>query len=89
MGASKQTPNIKLPQWQASDRIEMADFNNAMSTIDSALTSRPTLIFQAGTTAPEDKRLFWIDTTPVTGGLKAYYNGEWRYVAAAFAPPAQ
>lgn len=37
-------------------------------------------VFHAGTTAPENKGLLWIDTTANTGGLK-YYNGSaWVHV---------
>ena len=84
MGASKQTPNLRLPLWQSTDRIEMTDFNQAMTTIDSALNARPTKLFEVGTTPPKDKRIFWIDSTPITGGIKAYINGQWTHVATAF-----
>ena len=30
------TPNLHLPQWEASDRIMMDDFNDAMQSIDAA-----------------------------------------------------
>ena len=37
--ASSQTTNYQLPQWAKSDRIQMSDFNAAMSTIDAALAA--------------------------------------------------
>lgn len=37
-------------------------------------------VFHAGTTAPDNKGLLWIDTTATTGGLK-YHNGTaWVHV---------
>lgn len=33
------TQNHHLPQWERADRIQMSDFNHAMSGIDSALTA--------------------------------------------------
>ena len=38
--ASSQTTNYSLPQWAKSDRIQMSDFNAAMSTIDAALAAK-------------------------------------------------
>lgn len=41
-------------------------------------------IFYAGTSAPSNTKLLWIDTTATTGGLK-YYNGSaWVHVPVAF-----
>lgn len=41
-------------------------------------------VFHAGTTAPSNKGLLWIDTTANTGGLK-YYNGSaWVHVPVAY-----
>ena len=37
-------------------------------------------IFHAGTSAPENTNLLWIDTTPVTGGLKYYNGSSWARV---------
>lgn len=37
MAATNKTPNYDLPQWVASDPVEMADFNQAMSDIDTNL----------------------------------------------------
>lgn len=37
MASTNKTPNYDLPQWVASDPVEMADFNQAMSDIDSNL----------------------------------------------------
>lgn len=52
------------------------------------VTGKPTLqsaVFSAGTTAPADKSLLWIDTTAGTGGLK-YWNGSaWVTVPVAYA----
>ena len=41
-------------------------------------------IFYAGTSAPSDTTIFWIDTNASTGGLK-YYNGSaWVVVPVAY-----
>lgn len=41
-------------------------------------------IYSAGTTAPSNTKLLWVDTTANTGGLK-YYNGTaWVHVPVAF-----
>ena len=40
--------------------------------------------FHAGTSAPSNTKLLWIDTTATTGGLK-YYNGtDWVTVPVRF-----
>lgn len=52
--------------------------------IYNALQSVQTAVFSAGTTAPSNTKLLWIDTTATTGGLK-YYNGSaWVYVPVAY-----
>lgn len=38
MSYSSETPNLGLPQWVLSDPPQMADFNNAFSTIDEHTT---------------------------------------------------
>ena len=41
-------------------------------------------VFHAGTSAPANKGLLWVDTTANTGGLK-YYNGSaWVHVPVAY-----
>lgn len=48
------------------------------------LESRPAVVFYAGTVAPADTSILWIDTTANTGGLK-YYNGStWVHVPVAY-----
>jgi hypothetical protein len=43
-----------------------------------------TQVFSAGTSAPSNTNLLWVDTTADTGGLK-YYNGSaWVHVPVAF-----
>ena len=48
-------------------------------------TQLPSLCpFAAGTSAPADTKKLWIDTTPVTGGLK-YWNGSaWTTVPVGY-----
>lgn len=42
-------------------------------------------VFVAGTKAPTDTKVLWIDTTPTDGGLK-YHNGKaWVHVPVAYA----
>lgn len=63
-----------------------ASLNNyALKTyVDDALASLVTDIFVAGTTAPSNTKLLWIDTTASSGGLK-YYNGSaWKHVPVAW-----
>ena len=33
------TPNLHLPQWEETDRIQMDDFNDAMASIDAAVAA--------------------------------------------------
>ena len=33
------TPNLHLPQWEETDRIQMDDFNDAMASIDTAVAA--------------------------------------------------
>lgn len=41
-------------------------------------------LFASGTEAPSNKNILWIDTTPITGGLK-YHNGSaWVHVPVAY-----
>lgn len=50
-----------------------ADHSHSFESLSGA-------VFHAGTTAPANTGLFWIDTTANTGGLK-YYNGSaWVHV---------
>lgn len=43
-----------------------------------------TQVFHAGTTAPTNTNLLWIDTNSTTGGLK-YYNGtSWIHIPVAY-----
>ena len=46
----------------------------AHNDIRNAVNNCMTAVFVAGTTAPSNTKLLWIDTTPTTGGLK-YHNG--------------
>lgn len=41
-------------------------------------------IFSAGTAAPEETHLLWIDTTPNTGGLKYHDGTSWVHVPVAY-----
>lgn len=40
-------------------------------------------IFAAGASAPERTDILWVDTTPVTGGLKYYDGSAWAHVPTA------
>lgn len=64
-------------------KADLADY--ALKTyVDEALASLVTDIYVAGTTAPSNTKLLWIDTTASTGGLK-YYNGSaWTHVPVAW-----
>ena len=41
-------------------------------------------IFSAGTSAPTNTKLLWIDTTATTGGLKYYNGSSWVHVPVAY-----
>ena len=43
--ASNSTPNYSLPQWEMDDRILVEDFNEAMHSIDEALSLKAQVIF--------------------------------------------
>ena len=67
--------------------MDSADGGQMKKAPVSALTAALGLkakIFQAGTDAPADTGLLWIDTTATTGGLK-YHNGTaWVHVPVAY-----
>lgn len=84
MAASNQTPILKLSQWSPSDTVRMEDFNADHKKIDNAFKNLQTDIWHAGTTPPDNKKLLWIDTTAVTGGLKFYNGAAWVHVPVAF-----
>ena len=78
------TPNINTTYYLSANNMviretEIATLNGYVeSMIDN------TGVFSAGTTAPSNTKLLWIDTTATTGGLK-YYNGSaWVHVPVAF-----
>ena len=39
------TPNLQLPQWEASDRIHHDDFNDAFQTLDTAVSGKSSIVF--------------------------------------------
>lgn len=41
-------------------------------------------VYSVGTSAPENTKLLWIDTTSGTGGLKYYDGSAWKHVPVAF-----
>lgn len=43
------TPNLQLPQWEASDRIHHEDFNDAFAAIDEAVAANTAAITRIAT----------------------------------------
>lgn len=73
----------------AENSVGTANIINGSITIDDLsdnlvayLNSLAPQPYVAGTTAPSNNKLFWLDTTATTGGLK-YYNGS-AWVAVPF-----
>ena len=62
--ASSETQNYALPQWAADDRIMREEFNGAMATIDSALHSKPELVFGTYTGNGAASRTISLGFTP-------------------------
>ena len=62
--ASSQTTNYSLPQWSKSDRIQMSDFNAAMSTIDAALAGKSGVTFGTYTGNGAASRTISLGFTP-------------------------
>ena len=62
--ASSQTTNYSLPQWAKSDRIQMSDFNAAMSTIDAALAGKSGVTFGTYTGNGAASRTISLGFTP-------------------------
>jgi len=61
-----------------------ANGNNIVNTYATKTALNNLSFFSAGTSAPTNTKLLWIDTTANTGGLK-YYNGSaWVHVPVAF-----
>lgn len=52
--------------------------------VDDTIGNMITAIVTAGTTAPSDTRLLWIDTTADTGGLKFYNGTSWVHVPVGY-----
>jgi len=87
MASTSKTTQLGLNQWAENDVVRMEDFNSDNKKIDDAFKNLQTDIWAAGTAPPANKKLLWIDTTPVSGGLK-YYNGSaWVNVPVAFTTP--
>lgn len=60
------------------------DITLAASDVGAAAANHTHSVFHAGTTAPGDTKLLWIDTNSATGGLK-YHNGSaWVHVPVAY-----
>ena len=47
-----------------------------------SVTSIP--VYAYGTSAPVNTNLLWVDTTPLTGGLKYYNGSQWLHVPVAY-----
>ena len=83
-----------LPQPDAGAMTGKLDISHGGTGAASAEEARASLglgavatlgtLYVAGTTAPTDTKVLWIDTTANTGGLK-YYNGTaWVHVPVAY-----
>ena len=68
------------------DTTPTADSTNPVTSggVRTALDALVTDVFVAGTTAPENTKLLWIDTTATTGGLKYYNGSSWVHVPVAY-----
>lgn len=81
-------PNTWMPTAAEVGADESGAANTALtdakSYTDDKLASFSSCPYIAGTTAPDNTNLLWIDTNATTGGLK-YYNGtEWVHVPVAY-----
>lgn len=47
MASASKTPNLNLPQWVASEKPEMVDFNEAFGAIDAAQNPQPIVLTPA------------------------------------------
>lgn len=78
-----------MPKLKAGEPVESwhaATKQYVDSSISAATQSIVTDIYFAGTEAPDNKKLLWIDTAATTGGLKYYDEAttSWLHVPVAF-----
>lgn len=80
------TGNTSVDTIPVSGSTKMVTSGGVYSYLNSSSTSSVTNYkpYYAGTSAPSNKNLLWIDTTATTGGLKYYNGSSWVHVPVAF-----
>ena len=74
MAATNSTTNYGLPQWVATDKPQMADFNTAMADIDTSIN----LVQAGGNTDGRFTAMPYIGTAPIVEtGFDAVTNAVW------------
>lgn len=95
---TKENPilNLGLPRGEAgeadgavmyasSQSLTEAQKTQARNNIDAISASEVMAdVFYAGSSAPSNTKLLWIDTTANTGGLKYYNGSSWVHVPVAY-----
>ena len=95
---TKENPilNLGLPRGEAgeadgavmyasSQSLTEAQKTQARNNIDAISASEVMAdVFYAGSSAPSNTKLLWIDTTATTGGLKYYNGSSWVHVPVAY-----
>ncbi len=84
IGAVPVARKVNGKQLNADITLTAQDVGAAAANHSHSFESLSGKVFHAGTSAPANKGLLWIDTTANTGGLK-YYNGSaWVHVPVAY-----
>lgn len=84
VGAVPVTRKVNGKPLNADITLTAQDVGAAAANHSHSFESLSGKVFHAGTSAPANKGLLWVDTTANTGGLK-YYNGSaWVHVPVAY-----
>ena len=87
IGTGSNYGHVKLSDSTSSTSAASAGIAASPAAVKAAYdlaNSKLSSVFYAGTSAPSNTSLLWIDTTANTGGLK-YYNGSaWTHVPVAY-----
>ena len=84
VGAVPVARKVNGKQLNTDITLNAQDVGAAAANHSHCFESLSGKVFHAGTSAPANKGLLWVDTTANTGGLK-YYNGSaWVHVPVAY-----
>ena len=76
------TPNLHLPQFEATDRIMHGDFNDAMAKIDAAVAGGAKIVTGTFIGDGAATRMIALPFTPTV--IMLWCRGYWQYYDGAF-----